>query len=108
MKIEMTLLLKYQKIIIKEIFHKEIMEVIERHIFQFQEKEENIIKELNNLEESFRISNNISNKSNNTNKEISRTIDIKSNTRLSKRISPDEKLKKNLNSESIFNYINNS
>ena len=84
------------------------MEVIERHIFQFQEKEENIIKELNNLEESFRISNNISNKSNNTNKEISRTIDIKSNKRLSKRISPDEKLKKNLNSESIFNNINNS
>ena len=105
MKIEITLLLKYQKIIIKEIFHKERMEVIERHIFQFQEKEENIIKELNNLEESFRISNNISNKSN---KEISRTIDIKSNKRLSKRISPDEKLKKNLNSESIFNYINNS
>ena len=84
------------------------MEVIERHIFQFQEKEENIIKELNNLEESFRISNNISNKSINTNKEISRTIDIKSNKRLSKRISPDEKLKKNLNSESIFNNINNS
>ena len=28
MKIEMTLLLKYQKIIIKEIFHKERMEVI--------------------------------------------------------------------------------
>ena len=48
MKIEMILLLKYQKIIIKEIFHKEIMVVIERHIFQFQEKEENIIKELNN------------------------------------------------------------
>ena len=107
MKIEMIILLKYQKIIIKEIFHKERMEVIETHIFQFQEKEENIIKELNNLEESFRISNNISNK-NNTNKEISRTIDIKSNKRLSKRISPDEKLKKNNNSESIFNNINNS
>ena len=108
MKIEMTLLLKYQKIIIKEIFHKERMEVIERHKFQFQEKEENIIKELNNLEESFRISNNISNKSINTNKEISRAIGIKSNKRLSKRISPDEKLKKNLNLESIFNNINNS
>ena len=104
----MTLLLKYQKIIIKEIFHKERMEVIERHIFQFQENEENIIKELNNLEESFRISNNISNKSINTNKEISRTIDIKSNKRLSKRIFQNEKLKKNLNSENIFNNINNS
>ena len=49
MKIEKTLLLKYQKIIIKEIFHKKRMEVIKRHIFQFQEKEENIIKELNNI-----------------------------------------------------------
>ena len=40
MKIEMTLLLEYQKIIIKEIFPKKRMEVIERHIFQFQEKED--------------------------------------------------------------------
>ena len=53
-----------------EIYLKDVqkrIELIERHIFEYQEKEENIITELNNLEDNMRQRNSSSNNNNNIN-----------------------------------------
>ena len=53
-----------------EIYLKDVqkrIESIEKHIFDYQEKEENILKELNNLEDSINPRNNVNNNQNSNN-----------------------------------------